>query len=90
MERLIETLERAGAGEDISLPFVKALRFDSADSELGKSALESWRRLVHFATDADLRAKHPDYDDRMRQEMAGRADELKELRAGDAAARLKL
>jgi hypothetical protein len=87
MDQLIECLERAAAGRDVHIDAVKDLRFDWKDGELGKAALESWRRLVHFATDADIRSKDPDYDDRMRQEMAWRASELKALRASDVSPR---
>lgn len=84
MEQLIEALERAASGSDINTPAVKAIRFEMTNDELGKAALESWRRLVHFAADADSRSNDVDYDRQMRQEMAGRAFELRTLYANDA------
>jgi hypothetical protein len=81
VDKLLETLERAAAGENIDVGYVRALRFETSDQGAEKVATESWRRLVHFAGDIDIRSKDPDYDKQMREEMEWRARQLGELLA---------
>jgi hypothetical protein len=79
--KLIETVERAAAGENIDVQYVRTLRFETADDTVEKAAVESWRRLVHFADDIDIRSQDPGYDEQMKDEMRWRANELVDLLA---------
>ena len=81
IDRLIETLERAAADEDIDVQYIRTLRFETADTLVEKAALESWRRLVHFADDIDVRSEDRSYDEQMKDEMRWRAKELVDLLA---------
>ena len=73
IEKLIQTLERAVAGDSMDGVDVRKLRFESSDHELHKCAIESYRRLLHFADDFDIRSIDPDYDRQMKGELEWRA-----------------
>jgi hypothetical protein len=79
--KLIETLERAAAGENIDVHYVRTLRFEAADDTVAKAAVEAWRRLAHFADDIDIRSGDPGYDEQLKDEMRWRANELVDLLA---------
>jgi hypothetical protein len=54
---LIDALERAAKGEPVSEEHVRSLRFDSSTASIRKRANESWRRLLHFLGDLDVRTR---------------------------------
>jgi hypothetical protein len=81
IDKLLETLERAAAGENIDVQYARTLKFEVLDDTVSKAATESWRRLVHFADDIDIRSKDPDYDRQMKEEMGWRGRELADLLA---------
>jgi len=81
IDKLIETLKRAAADESIDVQYVRTLRFETADTLVEKAALESWRRLVHFADDIDIRSGDRSYNEQMKNEMRWRAKELIDLLA---------
>src|SRR5215212_9219073 len=73
IDKLIEVLERAAAGQNIDVQYLRTLRLESLDESLEKAAVTSWRRLVHFADDSDIRSSDAGYDEQMKEEMAWRA-----------------
>jgi hypothetical protein len=79
LQELVRALQLAAAGNSVPLEYVRSLKFGSTDELVERAATQSWRRLVHFADDTDIRSKDGAYDDQLKQEMMWRAQELARL-----------
>ncbi|MET4150116.1 MULTISPECIES: hypothetical protein [unclassified Bradyrhizobium] len=82
VDKLVHALQRAASGENVDVEYARTLEFDTQDGNVRKAAFESWRRLVNFADDIDIRSKDPHCDKQMREEMEWRWRELTALLTG--------
>jgi uncharacterized protein len=78
---LISALERAAAGEEVSVETAINAHWPSVGRDGDKKAEQSRRRLINYADDEDIRSRDLEYARSFREEMRWRADELKGLGA---------
>jgi hypothetical protein len=76
VDRLVEAIERALAGEVLSDREVHRLDWEAA-GELDRLAKEAWFELQHWARDADIRERDSEYESRKRARLEWLARELR-------------